>query len=212
MIDPEKERQRLAQAYAEMSEVELEKLADAAWSLTEPAREALKTELSRRNLGITLNDSAPKKEDPAKIVILRRYTSLHEALVAKCALESAGIECFLRDENMIRMDWFWSNALGGVKLCVREEDAETAATLLEQDGPETFQVEGTGEYERPHCQRCQSMDISFEGLVKPVAYGSLAGLWFAGIVPPIPLKHHGWKCHSCGHEWDGTADPPEQAP
>lgn len=124
-----------------MSEVELEKLADAAWSLTEPAREALKTELSRRKLGITLNDSAPKKEEPTKILILRSYTSAPEALVAKSVLESAGIECFLRDENMIRMDWFWSNALGGVKLCVREEDAEAAAALLEQGSHETFHVE-----------------------------------------------------------------------
>ena len=141
MIDPEKERQRLAQAYADMSEVELEKLADAAWSLTEPAREVLKTELSRRKLGITLNDSAPKREEPTKIVILRRYTSAPEALVAKSVLDSADIECFLRDENMIRMDWFWSNALGGVKLCVRDEDAEEAAALLEQAHPETFREE-----------------------------------------------------------------------
>jgi hypothetical protein len=141
IIDPGKERQRLAQAYADMSEVELEKLADAAWSLTEPAREALKTELSRRKLGITLNDSAPKKEEPTKIVILRRYTSVPEALVAKGALESAGIECFLRDENTIRIDWFLSNALGGVKLCVREEDAEAAATLLEQGHPEILHEE-----------------------------------------------------------------------
>jgi hypothetical protein len=140
MIDPQKERQRLAQAYADMSEVELEKLADVAWSLTEPAREALKTELSHRKLGITLNDSAPKVEDPSKIVILRRYTSVPEALVAKSVLDSAGIGCFLGDENMIRMGYLW-NALGGVKLCVREEDAETAATLLRQDSHETFHVE-----------------------------------------------------------------------
>lgn len=139
--DPEKERLRLAQVYADMSEVELEKLADAAWSLTEPAQAALKTELSRRKLGITLNDSAPKKEEPAKIVILRRYTSAPEALVAKSVLDSADIECFLRDENMIRMDWFWSNALGGVKLCVREEDAEAAAALLEQGHPEILHEE-----------------------------------------------------------------------
>ncbi len=139
--NPETERQRLAQAYAEMSEGELEKLANEAWSLTDLAREALKKEISRRKLGITLRDSAPKKEEPSKIVILRRYTSAPEALVAKSVLDSAGIECFLGDENMIRMDWFWSNALGGVKLCVLEEDAEAAAALLEQGHPETYHEE-----------------------------------------------------------------------
>jgi hypothetical protein len=131
MIDPEKERQRLAQAYAGMSEGELEKLADEAWSLTEPAREALKAELSQRKLPITLRDSAEEKRETSKIIILQRYTNLPVALVAKSILDSAGIESFLADENVIRIDWFLSNALGGIKLCVREEDAEAAAALLE---------------------------------------------------------------------------------
>jgi len=130
-IDPEKERQRLAGTYAEMSEGELEKLADEAWSLTELAREALKAELSRRGLGITLQDTAPKREEPPKLMIIRRYTSVPEALLAKSVLESAGIESFLADENVIRIDWFLSNALGGIKLCVREENAEAAAALLD---------------------------------------------------------------------------------
>ena len=195
-----------------MSEVELENLANDAWSLTDLAREALKTELSRRQLGITLNDSAPKREDPTKIVILRRYTSAPEALVAKSVLDSADIECFLRDENMIRMDWFWSNALGGVKLCVREEDDETAAALLEQGHPETFLVEGAEEYKQPRCPKCHSMDVSFKGLVKRVAYGSLAGLWLTGMVPPIPLKQLGWKCHACGHVWEELSDQTPSSP
>lgn len=195
-----------------MSEIEIEKLTDEAWSLTELAREALKKELSRRKLGITLRDSAPKREEPSKTVILRRYTSAPEALVAKSVLDSAGIECFLGDENMIRMDWFWSNALGGVKLCVREEDAEEAAALLEQGHPEAFHVEGTEEYKQPRCPNCQSFDISFQGLMRRVAYGSLFFWWYLGFPAMIPLKHHGWKCHSCGHAWEGTSDPPEQAP
>ncbi len=195
-----------------MSESQLEKLADEAWSLTEMAREALKTELSRRKLGITLRDSAPEEEEASKIVILRQYTSAPEALVAKSALDSTGIESFLRDENTIRMDWFWSNALGGVKLCVREEDAEAAAALLEQSRPETFLAEGTGEYQQPHCPNCRSFDISFQELIKRVAYGSLFFSWYTGLPALIPLKHHGWKCHSCGHAWEGTSDPPGQTP
>jgi hypothetical protein len=54
-----------------------------------------------------------------------------EALILKGVLDSAGIECVLADENTIRMSWHWSDAIGGVKLCVREADAEEASRLLE---------------------------------------------------------------------------------
>jgi hypothetical protein len=33
------------------------------------------------------------------------------------------------DDNMIRMDWFISNLLGGIKLKVRAEDAEAASDM-----------------------------------------------------------------------------------
>lgn len=46
----EKERRRLAQVYAEMTDGELEKLAADAGSLSDVARQALRTELSRRRL------------------------------------------------------------------------------------------------------------------------------------------------------------------
>lgn len=67
--------------------------------------------------------------------MLRQFRDLPEALVAKTILDSAGIECLLGDENMIRMDWFWSNAMGGVKLWIREESATAAATLLAEQFP-----------------------------------------------------------------------------
>jgi hypothetical protein len=130
-IDPEKERQRLAQVYAGMSEGELEKLADEAWSLTELAREALKAELLRRRLGITLRDSAVKEDKFSKLVTLRQYVNVPEALVAKSILDSAGAECFLFDENVVRINWFLSNAVGGIKLRVGEEDVAAAAALLD---------------------------------------------------------------------------------
>ena len=54
------------------------------------------------------------------------FQNLPEALLAKGSLDSSGIECFLTDDNMVRMDWFMSNLLGGAKLLVNREDAEAA--------------------------------------------------------------------------------------
>jgi Putative prokaryotic signal transducing protein len=134
MATPEtdRERWRLARLYGSMSTAEVERLAADAASLSDAAKWALKLDLARRGLKTKLAEPLPEPEPRAhsRIVNLRRYMTLPEALLAKSILESAGIESFLGDQNIVRMDWFLSNALGGVKLRVREEDAEDAAALL----------------------------------------------------------------------------------
>ena len=73
-----------------------------------------------------------------KPVILRRYRDMPQAYADKSALESAGIQCFLWNANLVRMDWLWSNALDGIKLVVRESDAEDAARILDAKVDEDF--------------------------------------------------------------------------
>ena len=65
-----------------------------------------------------------------ELVTIRVFVDLSEALLAKGSLESAGIECFLIDDNMVRLDWFMVNVFGGIKLKVAAEDAETAQAFL----------------------------------------------------------------------------------
>jgi hypothetical protein len=216
-IDPVHERQRLAQFYAAMSDLELFNLGEDPESLTEWAREALKEEMSKRQLEWTTNTNSARKEDTivqlrsygdrisalldrsllqsagidtffsnenvaslgglqtwipeqeirlmirgedveaavqilkqqstlqppenSKLeesgtfntpVVLRKYRDMPEAFVAKSILDAAGIESFLQDDNVVRMDWLWSNAMGGIKLIVREKDVEDAEKILGQ--------------------------------------------------------------------------------
>lgn len=210
-INWESERRRLAGLYAKMEESELEKLAIEGKSLTDVAREVLLSEISRRGMS-TVVQARPQRagaidederERSGPPVMIRRYQGLSEALLSKSILESAGIESFLADENLIRIDWFYSNLVGGIKLLVRGEDAEEAIKVLEQSTPEAFQVEGVGEYQQPQCPKCRSLDVAFDELNKRVAYG---GVLFAGAQSPATSDH--WKCHACGHEWAGDADVP----
>lgn len=196
--DSEKKLQQAAQVYEGMTDVELRTLAEEAWSLTEIGKKALISELSRRGLEIELAKS-PVEVEASNLVTLRRFRDIPEALLAKGALESAGIECFLADDLTIRMDWLWSNALGGIKLCVKREEADIAAQLLDQGIPEGFDVTGVGEYKQPHCPNCQSLDISFEDLNKQVAFTGV----FLGV--PVPLRRRRWKCQSCSHTWSGDS-------
>jgi hypothetical protein len=198
--DPSAERHRLTQLYAEKTEAELQQLAEGAFTLTEIARDALKSELLRRDMKVELREQ-PAAEVHPELVKLRQFRDLPPALLAKSILDSANIECFLADENTVRMDWLWSNAIGGVKLWVKQENAEDASALLDQQLPDNFEVEGVGEFKNPRCPICDSPNISYEELHKPLSYASVA------IGVPMKVKRHRWKCSACGHEWFDESEP-----
>lgn len=204
--DPEAERRRLAEYYESLTEGELRQIAEDPASLTPPAIAALNYELARRSPAEKIDvgpESPPRKESIPEFpfpVIVRRFRDLPEALLAKAGVESADIECFLYEENIVRLNWMLSNLVGEVKLVVSSEDSSDAAEIFEQEIPAAFDVEGVGEYRQPRCPRCDSMDITFHGLNRLVAYISM---WF-GV--PIPLAREGWKCFACGHEWTAASD------
>ena len=80
------------------------------------------------------------------------YRDLPEALIVQGKLQALGIECFLADENIVRMDWYWSNLIGGVKLQVAAEDREAALAVLGEEMPASFTAEEVGEeYQQPAC-------------------------------------------------------------
>jgi hypothetical protein len=206
-IDPEGGRSRLADFYSRQLDGELLKLAGQPSELTEVAREVLTAEIERHGLKeedgrAPAGSGVPEDSgvDSASLVTIKRFRDLPEALLAKGSLESAGIATHLADENMIRMDWFISNSLGGVKLQVPSEDVEEATAILSEPIPESFDIEETQRYEQPRCPNCQSLDVNVEELNKLLAYGSA----WAGV--PIPIHRQGWKCHSCGHQWQEAGD------
>ena len=144
--DAEQERQRLTKLYAEMSDGELEAIAADSAELTDMARRALTDELARRHSEATVVVNTAAREgdsmELADFVSIRQFMNLPEALLAKGVLDAAEIECFLVDDNMARIEW--SNLVGGIKLCVKQEDAEAALDMLEQPIPEEFDVDGVG--------------------------------------------------------------------
>lgn len=227
--DSEPESRRLTEFYSRQMDGELEKLASQADELTPVARDVLRDELIKRGLGAELLErklvapppvsqpltpKSPRIRMPAadlpawldaelpirELITLRKFRDLPEALLAKGCLESAGIESCLVDDNMVRLDWFWSNLMGGIKLQVRPEDADAASNILDEPIPHDFKVRGVGEYQQPHCPKCQSLDVNFQELDRPVAYVS------AYFNVPIPLRRRAWRCHSCRIEWEDDED------
>lgn len=175
-----------------MSDDELLKVFSDTNSLTDIAREALQLEIANRKLETPT--ASLHVFELGDFVMLRRYRDISEAMMAKGALESAGIECYFVDENIVRMDWLWSNLLGGVKIYVHAEDVSAAEGILSEPPPESYEVEGLGTFDRLKCPQCGSLEITFEEL-SPIAYAS------AYLFVPIPLHRKGWLCHSCGCHW-----------
>ena len=205
MTTPEQERERVAGVYSEMSDRELERVAAAGYELSEIAHKALEAEISRRALGIAIAASPGiDVYELNETVTLRKFRDLPEALLAKGSLESAGIEAYLVDDNMVRIYWLYSNFLGGIKLTVHPEDVEAATEILNQPIPETIEVEGVGKYEQPKCPECHSLDVNYRELNKLVSYGSL----YFGV--PIPLQTKAWTCHACRYEWEEQGAEPQE--
>ena len=191
-IDPDE----IAANYARMGEMELLRVAHSYESLTDTAQAALRLEFVRRKL------EPPLIEDPEEapqLITIRRYRDLSEAIVARSMLESAGIYVFLRDENLVRLDWQVSNFIGGIRLQVKAGDEQAAQDLLSQAIPSYIPFDGEDEFVQPHCPRCLSTDITFEGASRGAA---LASLHMLAI--PLPLGRETWLCHSCDARWEDT--------
>jgi len=71
------------------------------------------------------------------MVTLATFSKVEEAHLLRMRLEDGGVPAYLRDENTIQIDWLYSNALGGVRVEVDEENVEAAKAILE--------IPGTGE-------------------------------------------------------------------
>ena len=201
-LDAQRERRRLAENYAGMTDGELQRLARNAESLTELAWDALEDEMDRRHLEVS--DDAPteprREMEMRELVTIRQFRDLPEALLAKGSLESSGIECFLADENLVRLDWFISNFIGGIKLKVRGPDVLNARKILDEPILEGLYVHGIGLYEQPRCPKCQSLDVNFQELDRPIAYMS------AFLRVPMPVQRTGWHCHSCDAAGEGDGN------
>lgn len=196
--DPHSELERLRAHYAQLSEKELISIGSQYESLTEAAQSAIRAEFDRRGMPAPeLADDETPEFQP--LVTVRQYRDPADAILAKAALESAGIFAFLQNENTVRMEWIWSNLMGGIRLQVRPEDKTAAEEVLSQPIPSTIEVDGV-DYEQPRCPSCQSLNITFETVNSKVGFASII------LAFPIPWPKNLWTCNACGQKWEDVPD------
>jgi len=194
----------LAAQYAQMSETELMELAHSYDGLLEIARVVLRAEFARRRLEPPLVEE-PEEWAFRRLVTVRRYRDLAEAYVGRSLLESAGIPAWIADENLVRMDWFYSNLVGGMRLQVDERDEKAAREILEEKAPETIMYGEEEVYVQPTCPKCGSAEIT-------LGSGTERGRSFVALYVlsiPVPPREEAWHCEACGVQWvdAGNGEP-----
>lgn len=191
-------RQDLEGRFAEMDDERLLRSAADRDNLTELALSVALEEVHRRGLrepDALVHEAPPTR--PKAWVTIDRFRDLSAAIVARSALEAAEIECFLRDENLVRMDWQVSNFIGGMRLDVLQEDAEIAQDVLAGMSPEDDPASDTGAVlSSERCPACGSSDIQRQAKRRGL---SLAALFLASI--PLPTGPAEWRCQRCGNRW-----------
>jgi hypothetical protein len=136
------------------------------------------------------------------------FTYPHEANMAKGFLESNGIESILMDEMTVSANNFYSNAIGGVKLLVKDSDYDNGIQLLKDSGyisdnttKDSFAINlikiDNAEDEKI-CPFCKSENIAKNKKIK-------ISIWiipvYAIIGTIFPFYRSSYKCFDCDKEW-----------
>lgn len=109
------------------------------------------------------------------------FSTPAEAHVVLTGLESAGIQAVIRDEFTVTLDWYMSNAIGGVKIEVPEEDAVAALQILRLPPSESGVL---------RCPHCDSSDTSVRVL-------SVFGVICIVLKLPMPMTRAVVDCRRC---------------
>jgi len=132
------------------------------------------------------------------------FTFPVEAHMAQGFLESEGLRTMLKDELTVQVNSFYSNAVGGVKLQVRENDYDEALMILKKGGyivesgtsTKTEDVQADEKTNKNVCPFCQSENI---GKNKDLDIFSVIVYFILGAF--FPIFKSSYRCFDCEKEW-----------
>lgn len=125
------------------------------------------------------------------------FTEPYLAHLARGKLTSEGITAVVTDEYLIQTNWTLSNAIGGVKVLVPDEELERALTVLAPDQYACDTMSGGTDtsVSEDVCPVCGSRDIT----------ANRYSLW--SLIPsillrlPVFFRRNKWACRTCKAKW-----------
>ena len=144
---------------------------------------------------------AEMREGSEQLVVIRAFSHPHEAHLACSALAAASLDATVADAHIVAADWLMSNAVGGVKVVVRAEDARAAREVLHEPAVVNEDDQGnarfTADDSSTRCSRCGSERILRATRGRAIAVFTR----LAAGVPLFPVWRQ-LRCARCGHRLD----------
>lgn len=129
--------------------------------------------------------------------IVGRYQYSSEALIFKGKLESEGIEVYIRDNNIVDSNPLYSNAVGGIKLFVKEEDLEKAQLILSEVSKYSIDENNL----LIKCPKCNAEQVDMVTSIKDIK--SFLAFLFSVLIVIMPFySKYKYKCQSCKFEFN----------
>jgi hypothetical protein len=125
-----------------------------------------------------------------KIVVAKTFDNYFSANIFLTKLQSAGIECYLQDEFTVTIDPMLSNAIGGIKLVVKEEDEPAEMEQLRQYD-EAYMNAAT-------CSGCGGHHLSYIAKQSVPNFLTAIFTWLFSNYAAAP--DYVYQCGDCGYE------------
>jgi hypothetical protein len=151
------------------------------------------------------------------LVTISKFNQVHEAELARLALQSEGIPAFVIDAytggNLREM------IAGGIRLQVDERDVDAADAVLNRlsgvDGAEEAAPGDAGPWQPPQtCPSCGAPEVArrqklvafvtVAAFILAIAYtqdATLLGFFLVVAAAIFFLVASSWRCRHCGHTW-----------
>lgn len=134
------------------------------------------------------------KETFSKIAVFQ-YSS--EAQIIKSRLEAEGIEVFLNDQFTVDTDPLVSNAIGGVKLKVWQEDEDKAREILKTISEYSLDDNG----QELECPICGSSKVELFTNVR--GFKSMFFFLFSFFTTALPIyTRYEYRCETCKQKFN----------
>jgi DNA-directed RNA polymerase subunit RPC12/RpoP len=128
--------------------------------------------------------------------LIRRYQYSSEAIIFKGKLESEGISVFIRDNNTVDTYPLYSNAVGGVKLFVKNDDFIKANEILSQVSEYSLDEMN----QLVNCPKCNGKQIKMITSIKDIK--TLIAFIFSMLFVLMPFySKHTYRCNTCSFEF-----------
>lgn len=148
------------------------------------------------------------------LVTVMTFRHVHEAELARTALEAEGIRAIVLDR--FAGDRIFHAATDGVRLQVDESDVEAADAVLNRLGDAELIAPGDAQPWQPPetCPNCGAPDVArrqkwvafavVAAFVFAIAYmqdATLLGFYIVAACAIFVLVAASWRCRQCGHTW-----------